>query len=412
MSTGRRVRQPLGTTPEPELDPGLLASVRRKALENGGSLDPIALAEAVTEAGTSWGSTGAAQTLQKLRDEVQGLSVLEQFASAPGVSDVLVDHRGAVWTDSSKGLERTGYAFNSPQQVRRLAAHFAAMAGKRLDEASPYVDVTVRNYRIHAVLPPIAADGPVISIRVKGPKGINLEQLLGDRNSWWGPLLRQIMCHRLNFLISGGTGAGKTTLLQAMLALVPENQRIVVIEDSKELSITHEHVISLQTRAANVESSGAVTLSDLVVQALRMRPDRLIVGECRGAEIRDFLAAMNTGHQGAAGTIHANDPAAIPARLAALGALAGWDTQATALQANSALDLLLHVDRDGQGRRGPVKLSRLVLDDKDRIRVVGLIDATAREPLPEASAEWIGTRFPPQTINDMRRLLGRHRGSG
>lgn len=410
MSTGRRVKQPFGLNHDSDLDPSLLESVRRKAMENGGNLNPIALAEAVSEAGTSWGSVGTGQTLQKLRDEVQGLSILEQFAARPGVSDVLVDHQGTVWTDSDQGLERTGFSFGSPQQVRRLAAHFAAMAGKRLDEASPYVDVTIRNYRIHAVIPPIAVDGPIISIRVKDSMSLSLEQLLGPHNRWWGPLLEQIMFTKQNFLISGGTGSGKTTLLQAMLALVPANQRIVVIEDSQELAIAHPHVISLQSRAANTESSGEVTLSDLVAQALRMRPDRLIVGECRGAEIRDFLAAMNTGHQGASGTIHANDPAAIPARLAALGALAGWDTQATALQANSALDLLLHIARDELGRRGPVKLSRLVLDGSDRIEVLPLIDASSEEPIPEESTKWISSRFSPTTLKDMQELFSRRPG--
>lgn len=405
MSTGRRVKQPGNRQQQADLDPQLLESVRRKAMESGGTLDPFALAEAVTEAGTAWGSTGATQTLQKLRDEVQGLSVLERFATAPGVSDVLVDARGAVWTDSEQGLNRTGFSFTSPQQVRRLATHFAAMAGKRLDEASPFVDVTVRNYRIHAVLPPISVDGPVISIRVKQASNISLEHLLGTRNRWWAPLLEQVVLSEQNFLISGGTGTGKTTLLQAMLGLVPTSQRLVVIEDSKELSIDHEHVISLQARAANVESAGEITLRDLVVQALRMRPDRLIVGECRGAEIRDFLAAMNTGHQGAAGTIHANDPAAIPARLAALGALAGWDTQATALQANSALDLLIHMARDEHGRRAPVKLSRLAVDDRDRMEILPIIDARAPQPLLKDAAEWISVRFSEQVLCAMRGLL-------
>lgn len=410
MSTGRRVKRPTQGSPTTELDAGLLATVRRKAMENGGSLDPIALAEAVSEAGTSWGSEESGRTLQKLRDEVQGLSVLESFAAAPGISDVLVDHRGQVWTDSERGLERTGFRFDSAGQVRRLAVHFVALAGKRLDEAAPFADVSVGRYRIHAVLPPISPQGPVISIRVKESKSLTLAELLGNDNRWWGPLLEKVISSRQNFLISGGTGTGKTTMLQAMLSLVPNTQRIVVIEDSQELSIAHEHVIALQSRAANVESSGQVMMSDLVAQALRMRPDRLIVGECRGAEIRDFLAAMNTGHQGAAGTIHANDPAAIPARLAALGALAGWDTQATALQANSALDLLLHMERDASGRRGPVKLSRLKLDSNDRIRVSALIDGSVQNPLLEGTAAWIGRRFSTQTLDQMQRLLSQRSG--
>lgn len=395
---GRHARTCTGLDSSATVDPRILEAVRRKAAQTGGSLDSLALAEAVSDAGIAWGSTGSAQTLQSLRDEVQGLSVLEQFAKLPGITDVLVDGRGKVWTDSAQGLELTGFAFSSAEQVRRLAVHLAAMAGRRLDTASPFVDVTVRNYRIHAVLPPIAVDGPLISIRVKQASSHRLGDLLPGAKRWWHPLLSAVVDSRQNFLISGGTGAGKTTFLQAMLALVPENQRLVIVEDTHELSVQHRHVVSLQCRASNVEASGEVTLTDLVIQALRMRPDRLIVGECRGAEIRDFLAAMNTGHQGAAGTIHANDPAALPARLAALGALAGWDPQATALQANSALDVVIHVAKSADGSRGPVRLGRLVLGDSERMEVQPLIDDTANNPFLRGGREWVEEHLGAATL--------------
>ncbi|WP_054820903.1 ATPase, T2SS/T4P/T4SS family [Arthrobacter sp. JCM 19049] len=240
-------------------DPGVGAAQGDPKRRN---LDPIALAEAVTEAGTAWGSTGSAQTLQNLRDEVQGLSVLEQFATLPGVSDVLVDGRGQVWTDSAQGLRLTGFSFSSAEQVRRLAVHFASLAGKRLDEAMPFVDVSVRGYRIHAVLPPVAVQGPVISIRVKQAAGRGLDQLLGAAHRWWQPLLQAVVSTEQNFLVSGGTGSGKTTLLQAMLGLVDSGQRLVIVEDTHELQVEHEHVVSLQARLPNAEHRGEVRLSD------------------------------------------------------------------------------------------------------------------------------------------------------
>lgn len=374
MSPGKHSEQGAGRPNRREVDARILESVRQRAMASGGQLDAVALAGAVQDSGAALGSSGAAESLKALQDEVTGLSVLEPFAQLPEVTDVLVDGKGRVWTDSPRGLELTDYVFGSAEQVRRLAVHLATLSGRRLDDASPFMDMSLKHYRVHAVLPPIATQGPLISIRVKKTQALDLSGVLEHAASWWRPLLEEIMRRELNFLITGGTGSGKTTLLQAMLSLAHEGQRIIVVEDSQELQVDHHHVVSMQTRAANVESAGTIELRDLVIQALRMRPDRLIVGECRGAEIRDFLAAMNTGHQGAAGTLHANHPEAVPARLAALGALAGWNLQATALQATSALDLVIHMSRGAHGRRGPVALGILGTDRDGHMRVDTVID--------------------------------------
>lgn len=374
MSPGKHSAQGTGRPNRREVDARILESVRQRAMASGGQLDAVALAGAVQDSGAALGSSGAAESLKALQDEVTGLSVLEPFAQLPEVTDVLVDGQGRVWTDSPRGLELTDYVFGSAEQVRRLAVHLATLSGRRLDDASPFMDMSLKHYRVHAVLPPIATQGPLISIRVKKTQGLDLSGVLENTASWWRPLLEEIMRRELNFLITGGTGSGKTTLLQAMLSLAHQGQRIIVVEDSQELQVDHHHVVSMQTRAANVEAAGTIELRDLVIQALRMRPDRLIVGECRGAEIRDFLAAMNTGHQGAAGTLHANNPEAVPARLAALGALAGWNLQATALQASSALDLVIHMSRGPQGRRGPVALGILGTDRDGHMRVDTVID--------------------------------------
>ncbi|MDV2981399.1 UNVERIFIED_CONTAM: TadA family conjugal transfer-associated ATPase [Actinomycetes bacterium ARC8] len=406
MSPGRHSHNASPAMGGPVLDAKILESVRERALLTGGQLDAIALAGAVHDSGVALGSQGAAQSLESLQHEVAGLSVLEPFAQRPEVTDVLVDGQGRVWTDSPAGLEPTEFRFSSPEQVRTLAVHLATLAGRRLDSASPFMDMSLKNYRVHAVLPPIATDGPLISIRVKRSAQLELGAVLEGSKGFWLPLLQAIVQRQMNFLITGGTGSGKTTLLQAMLAETNPQHRLVIVEDSQELQVPHPHVVSLQTRSANVESAGQVELKDLVVQALRMRPDRLVVGECRGSEIRDFLAAMNTGHQGAAGTMHANNPQSVPARLAALGALAGWSVQATALQASSALDLVIHMNRGSHGQRGPVALGSLETGSDGQMQMRHLIDLEGAEPLAEYGRRFLADRFGQALARTVATALG------
>jgi pilus assembly protein CpaF len=393
MNPGRHSHNTNPSPDGPMLDAKILESVRERALLTGGQLDAIALAGAVHDSGAALGSQGAAQSLESLQHEVAGLSILEPFAQRSEVTDVLVDGQGMVWTDSPAGLEPTDFRFSSAEQVRALAVHLATLAGRRLDSASPFMDMSLKNYRVHAVLPPIATAGPLISIRVKRSSQLELGTVLENSRPFWLPLLRAIVQRQMNFLVTGGTGSGKTTVLQAMLAEADPQHRLVIVEDSQELQVPHPHVVSMQTRAANVESAGRIDLKDLVVQALRMRPDRLVVGECRGEEIRDFLAAMNTGHQGAAGTMHANSPESVPARLAALGALAGWSVQATSLQAASALDLVIHMSRSEHGQRGPVSLGYLSTSGDGQMSMRSLIDLQAPEPLTKTGQRILERRF-------------------
>lgn len=411
MSTPRHSKDASAHLDGQVLDAKILESVREKALLSGGQLDAIALAGAVHDSGAALGAQSAAQSLEILQNEVAGLSVLEPFARIPDVTDVLVDGEGQVWIDSPRGLEPTDFRFSSAERVRELAVHLATLAGRRLDSASPFMDMSLKNYRVHAVLPPIAAAGPLISIRVKHSRQLGLSEVLQHSLAFWDPLLRSIISKQMNFLITGGTGSGKTTLLQAMLAEAGPQQRLVIVEDSQELHVHHPHAVSLQTRAANVEATGLVELKDLVIQALRMRPDRLIVGECRGEEIRDFLAAMNTGHQGAAGTLHANNPESVPARLAALGALAGWSVQATSLQAASALDLVIHVNRGEQGRRGPVALGMLETNHSGEMFMRTLIDLQSETPVSEESELILRKKFGSEISSLVTNQLA-HRTAG
>jgi pilus assembly protein CpaF len=270
----------------------------------------------------------------------------------PGVTDVLVNGPSDVWIDRGTGLERVPLDLGTPAAVRALAARLAALAGRRLDDAAPICDGSLLDgTRLHAVVEPIVADGSgaVISLRVLRPAEFTLASLveLGAVAHEWEGLLHGMVARRANVLISGATGTGKSTLLAALLGLVPPSERIVIVEEALELAPVHPHVVWLIARRANVEGAGAVTLEELTRAALRMRPDRLVVGECRGAEVREVLQAMNTGHDGGLATIHANAVEHVPARLEALAALAGMSREATAAQAEAAVDVVLHMRRDG-----------------------------------------------------------------
>jgi pilus assembly protein CpaF len=251
--------------------------------------------------------------------------------------------------------------------------------GRRLDEAQPWVDGQLTGLgagqftvRLHAVLPPIAADGTCLSLRVLRPASQDLAALTqtGTIAPAAAELLDEIIGASLAFLISGGTGAGKTTMLAAMLGAVSAGERIVCVEDAAELAPRHPHLVKLVARCANVEGVGEVTVRDLVRQALRMRPDRIVVGEVRGAEVVDLLTALNTGHDGGAGTVHANNPAEVPARLEALAALGGLDRAALHSQLAAAVQVLLHVIRDRSGRRRLTEIAVLRCGDDGRVHVI------------------------------------------
>ena len=287
-------------------------------------------------------------------DELAGAGPLEPLLRLPGVTDVLVNGPDDVWIDRGVGLERTGVQFADDDAVRRLAVRLAAAAGRRLDDAAPWVDAALPDgTRLHAVLPPVSGTGTCLSLRVLRRCSLALADLAagGALPGEAATLLRALVRRRVAFLVTGGTGSGKTTLLSALLSLVDPSERLVLCEDAAELTPAHPHVVRLLSRPANVEGVGQVTLRDLVRQALRMRPDRLVVGEVRGAEVTDLLAALNTGHDGGCGTLHANRPTEVPARLEALGVAAGLDRPAVHSQAAAALAVVVHLRRGPAGRQ-------------------------------------------------------------
>ncbi len=331
----------------------LLAEVRDR-LAGTGQVSPDGVAAAIRTSGPDLGYGAALAAGRVARAEMFGTGPLQALVDDPRVTDVLVNGALGVWVDRGGGLRRAGVPALDEDRVRALAVRLAAACGQRLDDACPIVDGRLPDgTRLHAVLPPLSSDGPLISLRTLRRRALRVSELVagGTVGQDGVELLRGLVACRANVLVSGATGAGKTTLLAAMLSLVPPEERIVCIEEATELNPDHPHVVHLQVRRANVQGVGEVGLGQLVRAAMRMRPDRLVLGECRGSEVRDVLGALNTGHDGGWATVHANAAADVPARLVALGALAGMDPGSVAAQAVSALDAVLHLRRDAGRRR-------------------------------------------------------------
>lgn len=332
----------------------LVDRVRSRLAEAGGEPTAAAVAAAIrAEAGGVVSDLDTLAALRTLRQEFVGVGPLDGLLRDPRTTDVLVSG-GAVWVDRGTGLERSPITFPDEAAVRRLAQRLALAAGRRLDDASPCVDgwLPDAGVRLHAVLAPVAADGTCLSLRVLRPAAHDLGSLasLGTFDATGEALLRSVVAARLAMLVSGGTGSGKTTILAALLAAADPAERLVTVEDAEELRPRHPHVVRLVARPANIEGAGGVALRDLVRQALRMRPDRLVVGEVRGAEVCDLLAALNTGHDGGAGTVHANSAAEVPARIEALAALGGMSPPTAHSQLGAAVQVVLHMSRR-DGRR-------------------------------------------------------------
>ncbi|MFQ1003421.1 TadA family conjugal transfer-associated ATPase [Modestobacter sp. SSW1-42] len=332
----------------------LVERVRARLAASAAAPSAAAVAALVREeSGGLLGDRAVLDAVRAATDELAGAGVLEPLLRLPGVTDVLVNGPDSVWLDRGSGLEPADVRFPDEGAVRRLAVRLAAAAGRRLDDASPWVDAGLPDgTRLHAVLPPVSGSGTCLSLRVLRRAELSVADLAarGALPGAAADLLHRAVRARLAFLVTGGTGTGKTTVLSALLGLADPAERLLLCEDAPELTPRHPHVVRLLTRPPNVEAAGAVTLRDLVRQALRMRPDRLVVGEVRGAEVVDLLAALNTGHDGGCGTVHVNRPADLPARLEALGGAAGLGRAAVHSQVAAALSLVVHLQRGAAGR--------------------------------------------------------------
>jgi pilus assembly protein CpaF len=343
------------------LDPALLEGVRRRVGAAGGPPTSARVAAAMREeCGGLRGDVSA--VLAALSSEIVGAGPLQELLSDSAVTDVLVNAPDEVWVDRGGGLERTTVRFPDDAAVRRLAQRLAAPTGRRLDDAQPWVDARLADgVRLHAVLPPLAPGGTCLSLRVPRRRVFSLDELVaaGSVPADGAELLGDLVRTRTAFLVTGGTGTGKTTVLSALLSLVHPAERLLLVEDASELRPAAPHVLRLEARPPNLEGAGEVTLRDLVRQALRMRPDRIVVGEVRGAEVVDLLAALNTGHEGGCGTLHANSAVDVPARLEALASSAGMARDALHSQLAAALRVAVHLSRAADGTRRVAQVSVL-----------------------------------------------------
>ncbi len=310
-------------------------------------------------------------------DEAVGLGPLERLMADPSVSEIMVNGPDAIYVEREGRIARSALAFSGEAAVRSVIDRVVAPLGRRIDESSPMVDARLPDgSRVNAVIPPLAVRGTALTIRRFNRQLLDPADLIHLESASWAMVafLRLCVEHRRNIVISGGTGSGKTTLLNLLSNLIPAHERVVTIEDAAELRLAHEHLVSLEARPSNAEGRGAVGIRDLVRNALRMRPDRIVVGECRGGEALDMLQAMNTGHDGSLTTVHANSPRDVISRLETMVMMAGMDLPIAAIrdQVASAIQIIVQQARDASGRRRIVEIAEVTGLEGTRVQMQAL----------------------------------------
>jgi pilus assembly protein CpaF len=392
MELHERITQPASKATHPLVDP--FAEVKNRVhlalIEDLGrqifntEIDPDTLRARVTaeianrlgqEAGIS--REDREQLAVALTDDILGHGPLERLLADDTVTEIMVNGPYEVWIERDGHLHKTAVRFTDESHLQRVISKMAAEVGRRIDESSPMVDARMPDgSRINAVIPPLSLSGPLMTIRRFGSERLQLADLIrfGTLTPDTAELLERCVQARLNMLISGGTGAGKTTLLNAMSAAIPDSERIVTIEDAAELRLVQRHVLRLECRPANIEGEGEVAIRDLVRNSLRMRPDRIIVGEVRGAEALDMLQALNTGHDGSLSTVHANSTRDALARVETMVLMAGYDLPLRAVrqQVTSALDLIIHLERIHDGSRKVIAITEVQRMESDIITLQDL----------------------------------------
>lgn len=347
--------------------------------------------------------------LDEIFDEVFGLGPLEQFMKDPHVSDILVNHPHEVFVEKFGRLEPTAAIFADENHLIRIIQRIVSRVGRRIDEVSPLVDARLPDgSRINAVIPPLALDGPTLSIRRFGANPMQIEDLIesGSIHDDVVEFLAAAIDARISFLISGGTGAGKTTLLNALAKFVPADERVITVEDSAELQLQHRHVVRMETRPANNEGAGEITPRSLLRNSLRMRPDRIIIGEVRGAEALDMLQAMNTGHEGSLTTIHANDARDALARLELMVAMSGFELPIPVVRQyiSSGITLVVHLSRLKGGVRRVMQVSEIigVTDAGFHMEDILGFEQTGVDELGVAQGEFFFTGYRPMCLSRLR----------
>jgi pilus assembly protein CpaF len=304
------------------------------------------------------------RVLKHIEDEVMGLGPLEPLLADKTVADILVNGANRVYIERRGRMELTDIKFNDDGHLLHIIDRIVSSVGRRIDESSPMVDARLKDgSRVNAIIPPLAIDGPTLSIRRFAVERLKMEELIayGSINQAAADVLKGIVAGRLNVLISGGTGAGKTTLLNVLSGFIPSHERIITIEDSAELQLQQPHVVRLETRPPNIEGKGEVNQRDLVRNSLRMRPDRIVLGEVRGPEALDMLQAMNTGHDGSLTTVHANTPRDALGRIESMVSMTGinFPTKVLREQISSAIDVVVQIARHEDGRRRVISIQEV-----------------------------------------------------
>jgi pilus assembly protein CpaF len=335
----------------------------------------------------------------EISDDVLGHGPIERYLADRSVTEIMVNSDSPIYVERDGLLERTESRFVSQEHLRRVIERIVSQVGRRIDESSPMVDARLPDgSRVNAVIPPLAVDGPVLTVRKFAREPFQVADLIGfgTLTPETAALLSACVVGRLNVLVTGGTGTGKTTLLNVLSGFIPDNERVVTIEDAVELQLHQHHVVRLESRPANIEGKGQVAIRDLVRNALRMRPDRIIVGEVRGGEALDMLQAMNTGHEGSLSTVHANSPRDALARLETMVLMAGIDlpTRAIREQVASAVDLIVHVARLRDGSRRVTDITEIEGMEGDVITLQDLFRFDYGAGIDAATGRFLGQCVP------------------
>jgi pilus assembly protein CpaF len=359
--------------------------------------------------------------IDDVADDALGLGPLQRLLDDPTVSEVMVNGPDHIYVERHGRLQRTGVSFRSEERLRRVIERIVSRVGRRIDESSPLVDARLPDgSRVNAIIPPLAVNGSALTIRKFATDPFQTRDLveLGTISAELGEMLYACVQAKLNIVVSGGTGTGKTTLLNVLSSYIPADDRVVTIEDAVELQLQQEHVVRLESRPRNIEGRGEVTIRDLVRNALRMRPDRIVVGECRGGEALDMLQAMNTGHDGSLSTVHANSPRDAIARLETLTLMAGMDLPLRAVreQIASAVDLIIHITRLRDGSRRVTHVTEVIGMEGDTVtlqdafvfdyaagvddtgRFLGTVNATGLRPRFTERFDELGIAYDPRVF--------------
>lgn len=386
-----------------------LSNLARLEVERANAELCAAIAQLIEEQAVPLSLRDREQLGEEILHEVNGLGPIEPLLRDPEVSDILVNTARQVYIERAGKLELTPVIFRDDAHLLQIIDRIVSKVGRRIDESSPMVDARLPDgSRVNAIIPPLALDGPILSIRRFGQVPLMIDDLIRLRSlaAEMAPVLRAMVRARLNILISGGTGSGKTTLLNCLSSFIPDEQRIVTIEDSAELQLQQPHVVRLETRPPNVESRGEITQRDLVRNSLRMRPDRIILGEVRGAESLDMLQAMNTGHDGSISTIHANSARDSLNRLEMMMQMGGLNlpTRAMRQQISLALDVIIHTSRLSDGTRKIMSVSEVTAMEGDTISLQDLF-TFHREGMDSAGnvvGRFLSTGIRPRFAEQMK----------